>query len=449
MTDPVFKLRAGQSGPVVTGTPGHVLTFDASGDLVSGQPGGGGPSPPFPVADIDASGVPDGELVTAAGGLATWAAPAAPEPAQPFRAEYYINPAFVGVQTGSSENPYTTVAAAFAAALALGITSGILFVPVNATITENIVFPAAGGNWEIACKATWGYFSALINGTIDLSGAATCRRALTNMQVTGAVTGNSPAGTFSRARFYGCAFDSTLTLTSAAGGGWRGSFVGSMPQGGFGLGGFSTGAVSIAGQLEASNWRFNTAPAFRDVAEFWSVGLDVGFSSFNAAQAVAFLHDCTAQFNPQVLTASTGSLRVQFDANSANSFAQAGTTIVGAVTQVVDGSSRLTLAGNSGVITVNNVYPESQQTVTVTTTLLVAGTLGAIQPLVTYTDLLGNLKHVNCGPPLDITSAAGTEVTGTITFNQNGATNVQLQMQGVVTPGALSYTFSYGSKIAA
>lgn len=42
MTDPSFALRVPASGPVVTGTPGNVLTFGADGRTVSGQPVSGG-----------------------------------------------------------------------------------------------------------------------------------------------------------------------------------------------------------------------------------------------------------------------------------------------------------------------------------------------------------------------------------------------------------------------
>lgn len=73
MPDPSFALRAGQAGPRLTGTPGHVLTVDAGGDTVSAQPAAV-PVVPFPVGDIDASGVPDGQVIVALGGLAVWAA---------------------------------------------------------------------------------------------------------------------------------------------------------------------------------------------------------------------------------------------------------------------------------------------------------------------------------------------------------------------------------------
>lgn len=38
MTDPSFTLRAGQDGPVVEGTPGNVLTIQADGKTVAGEP---------------------------------------------------------------------------------------------------------------------------------------------------------------------------------------------------------------------------------------------------------------------------------------------------------------------------------------------------------------------------------------------------------------------------
>jgi hypothetical protein len=73
MVDPSFKLRVASSGPVVKGTPGNVLTFNADGESVSGQPGGGSIPLPIPIADLDAVGVPDGYVVVALDGLAQWA----------------------------------------------------------------------------------------------------------------------------------------------------------------------------------------------------------------------------------------------------------------------------------------------------------------------------------------------------------------------------------------
>ena len=42
MSNPSYALRSAASGPVFTGTPGYVLTVDASGRTFSPQPGGGG-----------------------------------------------------------------------------------------------------------------------------------------------------------------------------------------------------------------------------------------------------------------------------------------------------------------------------------------------------------------------------------------------------------------------
>lgn len=73
MADPLFKLRVPASGPVVRGTPGYVLTFGADGESVSGQPGGS-IILPIPVEDIDATGVPNGYVVQALDGVASWGA---------------------------------------------------------------------------------------------------------------------------------------------------------------------------------------------------------------------------------------------------------------------------------------------------------------------------------------------------------------------------------------
>jgi hypothetical protein len=51
MTDPKYALRAGQAGPLVTGTPTNVLTLQTGGG-VAGEPPGGGGSTPDPIQQV-------------------------------------------------------------------------------------------------------------------------------------------------------------------------------------------------------------------------------------------------------------------------------------------------------------------------------------------------------------------------------------------------------------
>ena len=80
--------------------------------------------------------------------------------------------------------------------------------------------------------------------------------------------------------------------------------------------------------------------------------------------------------------------------------------------------------------------------------LITPGTLGAIQAVVTYTDLTGTSRSRNVGATLNVAGAAGDFVSGQLSFSQNGAANIQLQLTGVVTPGALVYEADVAVRVA-
>jgi hypothetical protein len=369
----------------------------------------------------------------------------------PFFATYNVDPGYAGGNSnGSPAKPYTTFAAAFAAALAAGVTSGII-VFAGANSAENIVFPVAGGNWEIKTNTQWGEVIASLSGTIDLSGNAQCRRALTNLQLTGVITGNAPNTAACRAVFSNCQINNTVTLTVTAGGAWRAAFVGLYPGAVAQSPHRTAAAVVVAGNISASTYRFASTVSFSDTSDFTNSELNAGLTSTGAGAVAATLVGCTATSAP-VLTASSGSLNVTFDKETAASFARQGCTISGTVNQYVDQptTARQTLAGNLAAVNVSGPqYPKSMMTVRMTMTLLVAGTAGSIQAAIGYTDLNGTLQSVNIGGPLLVTAALGTEVTGTLTFSQNGSTPVTIKTTGVVTPGALSYSLAFDEQISA
>lgn len=418
MTNTRARLRVPPSGQLYTGTTGQVMTKQADG--------------------TDAYADPSSSA------------------AQPFRATYYVDPLFTGTQFGSQSNPFTTAAAAFAAAAALAITSGILYFPPGATISENITIP--NGNWELACQQTVGVFGPTFTGTFDISCTSTARRSFTNLTINNAVTGQSPNGTFSRVRFYGCFLVGGVNLTGVGAGGWRCAFVGSEPVGLTGLGGVVQTTCAVVGDISATNYRFlqGVTVTFSAQSDFTSCdlpgGASSGITSNGAGQVIATLLDCTVNGGlggPIQLAASSGSLKVQLDQATVVQLALANCTTSGTVIQQVDLSARASLTGNLAATNIGARYPTSKMTVTVALTLLAAGTAGSAQVQVTYTDLTGTLRTVNVGGALLVTSAVGTEVSGSVTFNQNGATPVQISVTGVVTPGALSMSLGYDERIAA
>lgn len=373
----------------------------------------------------------------------------------PFTSILYMDPNYAGgLNNGSPSTPFTTIAACWTAFAAASITSGIIYVPAT-TISENIVFPVSG-DWEIAGQTIWGLADCILSGSIDLtSTAADQRRALSNVQLTGAITGNAPTGAFCRCVITNAIIHTGagLTLTATAGGGWRASFVGRYPGGKQQSISRCDTVATIAGTITSSLWRFILAPVFSGTSEFYSTEFDAGFSCATAGSVTAYCFDCI-QVGAGVLTVTGGgALLAYFDAASAGSFAAAGTTTSGAVFQFLNQQptqSRATYSGNSGTLNVTGgKYPTSMMTVTICLTLLTAGTTGTLQAAVTYTDLKGTLKTVNVGGGLNITSATGTEVTGSLTFSQNGSTVVSVAVTGVVTPGALSYSLAFSEQISA
>jgi len=350
------------------------------------------------------------------------------------------------VSTGSSSNPYTTIAAAFAAAAALSQTAGIIYIPPNATVTENVTFPTTG-DWEIASQITFGQFSAIISGTIDLSTSAAAQRALTNLDVTGAVSGAATGSPASRLYLRNVQLGSTLTLTGVSAAVWRVWCDGGASPNLVGQGGNISGAVAITGVM-AGAWAYLFLSSIT-TSVTGNVYINCQFSSTslntNGAGAVSVTYyDCIFSANT-VLTASSGSMTVSADGPSAANLQSVITTTSGTVTIRSLNSNgspqRQTLAANSGTITLANRYPTSLCVVEFTLTILVAGTAGALQFNLTYTDITGTAQSKTLlGTPLSVTSAAGTEVSGSLIFSQNGATAIQCTVSGVVTAGSLSYS---------
>jgi len=265
---------------------------------------------------------------------------------------------------------------------------------------------------------------------------------LSNIQVTGNITGNANhGGTASRFRCFNMIAGAAVTLTATGGSFWRAAFVGQGPADGVGLGGATQGNTAVAGSIDTSFWSFIGTCTQSVGGTYFCTSHNAGFIT-NAAGAIT-LKFYNVDFSGGVnFNATTGSLVAVLDgASAANAMAQ-NLTVTGSVTiQTIDSNrgTRQTIANNVAASNLG-IYPTSLCRATATLTILTPGTLGpTVQVNVIYTDMTGVVRTKPIlSAALDITSAAGTEASGEVVFSQNGATTLQFSVTGVTTPGALS-----------
>lgn len=390
----------------------------------------------------------NGDVLGVVGGL--WA----DTQVQPFKATYYVDPSFSGTSVGSESNPFTTIAAAFAAMLALGLTAGIVRIPPGVTVTENVVFPATGTDWEIATDVA--YFGntngARITGTVTANNATAvgCSYRLTRLIVNGAISGNSSNSAAGVQLFIDrCRCTSTLTLTTSAGGIWVTKLFGAGVADEAKWQGSIAGAVSIASDISASNWTFDGSVTYAQHTATFGVGAFFQNCWFNAggitdnsvAGAPTKLTDCA--FGTAVTYTSTNGTTLQVDGASMASLMSVGLTLAGATTTFSTINSNigpeLTLTGNVGAQPFGGRNVEGFYECLVSNTLLATGTNGLLQGNVRYTDMTGTLVTVPVGGALDISGAVGTKSEGALRFRHNGApTPIAYSFTGIVTPGAMS-----------
>jgi hypothetical protein len=466
MTDPAYVLRVPPSGQVVQGTPGNVLTLQADGRTVRGAPV---PAAVVPVVSNASNGL--APQITAAlavlrsngaANAAAWVALNSDNVAnatvltgtsvsdvlvalqaqfdagpQLFHATYYVDPTpSTRSQTGSQSNPFRSIAAAFAAAAAQAIVSGeVILAPATTTI-EDVVFPVAG-TWEVKSDVQWGYAVATVQGNVDVTCTSTARRALTNLAVTGNVTGNGAAGA-TRMRFTNCGVSGNVALTGV----WTTAFVGGSPTGNNGLGGFVGGTCSTPAVTVHSFYYFVGAVTFAGALHSWGSYYTGDFFSTGGVGNYARFYG-TYFFKVGItFTASSGTLAVLPDGESTTVLLQNGFLVsANVVVQSINGQNavRPTQSNNVASTALAGRFPEGLMVCEATLTLLVAGTVGSAVLNVIYTDLSGALQTKAVTTALNIAGAAGDEVRGTFPFSQNGATAVAYSVTGIVTPGALSY----------
>jgi hypothetical protein len=400
-----------------------------------------------------------------AGSILSWSVSAASWVASavaPFQGLYYVNPGFTGLQAGSASNPYTTVAAAFAAMVALALPGGTVVIPAGVVVTENIVFPDTGGKWEIASPQalvlSLGGVSAQIVGTVtfNTSSAGTSAFALTNIFVNGALSGANSSSGLAYIFLTGVRVQGGITTTRSSTGLWLHVFKGVAAPQPSKVGGSFTQLANCSGQVFANDWVFEggvtensqagtfnppIASTFRN-CQFGATTGSTPPINLSSNSLVAYFYDCvfTGVTTFTTLSANYVINMCPFTYGSLNKVGcvLSGTTITLNVL-TANAASERTLANNLGSTNFGGRNAEGQYECTVTQTLLATGTNGSLQGNVIYTDMTGTLVTVPVGTALNITSAVGTKAEGALRFQHNGAAApIAFSYTGIVTPGAMS-----------
>lgn len=404
----------------------------------------------------------DGNIWTLVGGIlnANWQLSVGQSP---FRMTYYIDPNFTGVQKGSQSNPFTTTAAGFAAAIAAGFTGALLLLPPNTALTENVVFPSTGGNWEIASVGVGIVGStggSRITGSVTCDATAATQIRLTNLSITGNTTGLCSAGSIS---FMETAVrqNGSITLTTSGAGVISAFFRGIGPVGPSKQGGSNTLLVSVAGQIMAENWVFEggcteaptttLTPYYGSTWRSCQLGSTNGVAvpiNLNGGTLNAFFFDCVAA-GPVTFAAGVANYTIYMDGATMGTLNNsiAGIILTGTNVQLktinANASARRTDVNNVGSTPFGSRNVDGLYEVVCDQTLLVAGTTGSGQLNVIYTDMTGTLVTVPVGDALNIVSAVGTKAQGSIRFRHNGAAApIAFSYTGIVTPGTLSVAIS-------
>lgn len=363
----------------------------------------------------------------------------------PCKGFYYVDPTFTGQQTGSQSNPFTSIALAFAGAAAAGFTRGIIYLAPGSNTVENVVFPA--GDWEIASPLVMGLFVTTITGNVTADSAASSRRTLTNVNVTGNLSGNSSAGS-SRISLSGVQIGGTTALTVGGAGTQilvtRGDIDGAASGNLISTVSF-IGTVSLAGKFFGSNAIFFGALTLSVAATHSFTACDMPPAVTATATVQLFMNGCSnTSGGPIAYTASGGgSILLRPDFPTLSEMQRVGLTLTGAVTiqSLIGRSSVGLLTGNVGPNLLASPIPPGLQVCEACLTLVANGgtAVGLAVLNVIYTDATGTVVTEPVTTALNVAGALGSKARGSLPFSQNGAGNVSFSVTGVTTATGLSY----------
>jgi hypothetical protein len=365
----------------------------------------------------------------------------------PFVGTFCVDPTFTGPQLGSTSNPFTTIAAAFAAAVAASITHGIVYLAPGANCVENVTFPLTG-DWEIAGLQAYGLFVTKITGNVDISSSASARRTLRSIQVTGNLTGNCSAGTQRILCTEGVSINGTTTLTVTGAGIQRlGSGTTDLDFSGTGIqANFFTGAVSIQGQFCGSSAYFATSLALSMSSSFINC-LMPPLTTFNTAGGLTmWFQGCANDVGGSLgfTVAGGGFVVFSCDGVTLEEFCRVGTNITGDIrmqSMLGGRSSSSDQITNVGASPLTGKLPKGMMTISACLTLLTnaGATAGNAVLNVIYTDATGTLVTEAVTTALNVAGAVGSKARGVLPFSQNGATAVSWSVTGITNATSLSY----------
>jgi len=380
---------------------------------------------------------------------------------QAFKGTFYINPAFTGIQTGSQSNPFTTIAAAFAFAVSLGLTGAVINLPPRTTITENVTFPS-GGRWELRGLSDSPYgTSSSINGTVDVSDTSGAGfRTLTNLFVFGAVSGNNSAATPLDSTFQStnCLFFSTVVLTTSSTAKWIAIFRGQAQKSVNSWGGACSALTSVSGEISAINWAFLADIGYSFNSYFDSCDFGGGANVTTTITTTTSVQGnyfgcCDWHTVPVFTVVGGGTVTILADSTAMSRLIRRGTVPTGNISfsslnsHVVSANAALTdNIGPSNIA--NGVLNTPLLVAEAVITLLTPGTAGAALVNIIYTDYAGIVQTRAITAALNIAGVAGDSVSGVLPFSQNGATIVGYSVTGIVTPGALVYRLDFSVRVA-
>lgn len=392
-----------------------------------------------------------------------------------FKGLYYVDPTFTGPQLGSQSNPFTTYAAAFAFAAALGLTNGRICQAGGTNVVEAVTFPTTG-EWEIQGQVSPGNLSAcVITGNMTLSSTAARRAFLTDIQIAGNLSGATSAGV-TRITCQRASVTGTTTFTVSGSGVFRIGMMGGCGSGGFQSAAnmaycFFTGAVSVQGTIWASTTTFASTVSYGGRSTFFNTNFSAAVTATDFAGAIAddtqsIFTNCNLGAQTVNSSNSVGG-RLNLVSGTCSNFDGCTINFTGAAINVfgVDDTTGRSFYSHGGVVTglpattppvalvtaratalTNNrgaavlaaKSPLLQHRACATLTLVTPGTLGNAVLNIIYTDSLG-VSRTKPVCTLNIAGAAGDEAQGIFVFTQDGSTNFQYSVTGITTPGALSY----------
>lgn len=362
--------------------------------------------------------------------------------ATPFPHTYFLNPAAsANLQKGSDSFPYRSFAFAFTDIASQGITNFQIVCPIGSVITENITIPD-GVQCEIC---TLGTGKVSIVGNIVCTTVAQTVLRLTNVALTGTLSGVASSGGGNFLWATNSNVSGAVNMTGSGGGFWWAICQG-LGTTFFGFGGGFASTTNIVGALFAFNFGFTGALSGITQFELNNCRLPVSVSIGGIG---GNLVNCIPG-NATTITGVGGTIPIEIDGITYKRIIQSGGSLVSLAhkTLMSNASNRRTVNGNLGSTSftgAGGLVPNALYRASWTLEQTTPGTLGTALPEIRYSNLAGTalIEPIGAasgglGVGLLVTAAAGTIARGELLFRPNGLGTPTFSLGGVTTAGAFA-----------